>query len=147
MDKELQDLYQEILLDYGRKPKNFRCIINADGAAEGVNSTCGDSVKVYIKKDGNKIADISFEGSGCVISQASASIMTEVLKGKTVDEARNIISAFRSFCTGEAALPSASSAISDDDMEKLKLFEGVRNFPLRIKCATLAWHAAEKALI
>ena len=148
MDQELQELYQEIILDYSKHPRNFRVMADANGQAEGNNPTCGDRVKVYIKttKDGH-ISDVSFEGSGCAISQASASIMTEILKNKTLKEAYDISETFRHICTGEALNKKGhSSSLSEEDMEKLKLFGGVKSFPLRIKCATMAWHAVTAAI-
>jgi nitrogen fixation NifU-like protein len=137
---DLRDLYQQVLLDHYRKPRNFHAIPDATGDADGYNPLCGDKVHVYLKLDGDRIVDVSFEGSGCAISTASASIMTETLKGKTVAEARAVFDTFHELITGQGELPDP------DSLGKLAVFSGVREFPVRVKCATLAWHTLKAAL-
>jgi nitrogen fixation NifU-like protein len=134
----LSELYQEVILDHNRRPRNFRAI---DGATcqEGYNPLCGDRLKVYVSVDGGRITDVAFEGSGCAISKASASLMTEALKGRTIDEARAMFDAFQGMVT--------SSLGSDlPEVGKLAALAGVREFPARIKCASLAWHAVRAAI-
>ncbi|MEI8371207.1 MAG: SUF system NifU family Fe-S cluster assembly protein [Planctomycetota bacterium] len=137
---DLRELYQEVILDHHKKPRNFR---KQAGVAqvEGYNPFCGDRLTVYLKMDGEVIKDVSFEGSGCAISTASASMMTESLKGKTREEAEVIFKAFHDLLTNPA--PAANNAAH---LGKLAVFSGVREFPVRVKCATLAWHAFHAAL-
>lgn len=136
MFDELGDLYQQVILDHSRSPRNFRKLQRADREAQGRNPLCGDQVKIYLKLDGNRISDISFEGSGCAISKASASVMTTILKGKTTEEARRLFDQFHDTVrTGKAP-----------EGEKLAVFAGVHKFPARVKCAILPWHAAVAAL-
>ena len=137
---ELQDLYQELILDHGRRPRNFKALDNATRSAEGYNPLCGDIVKVYVQMDGDNVKDISFEGSGCAISTASASIMTETLKGKTRGEAEKLFETFHDLVTGQQ-LP-----IDAPELGKLAVFSGVSEFPVRVKCATLSWHTLRAAL-
>ena len=137
MTSELRDLYQQVILDHGRKPRNFRVIADANRQAEGLNPLCGDHFKLYVKLDGDLIQDIAFEGSGCAISKASASMMTADLKGKTVTEAEEAFERFRAMLTENGP---------DAELGKLGVFAGVREFPSRIKCATLAWHTVRAAL-
>jgi nitrogen fixation protein NifU and related proteins len=141
---DLRDLYQDIILDHGRHPRNFRAIEHPTHSARGHNPLCGDRVTVYLTLDGDKIADVSFEGRGCAISTAAASLMTEVLKQKTVAEARALFAQFRARVTGaaETGLPASLA----DDMERLAPLTGVKAYPARVKCATLSWHALEAAL-
>jgi len=137
---DLRDLYQEVVFDHNRNPRNFRVIEDADRTIEGFNPLCGDRITLYIKLDGDRITDVSFQGQGCAISTASASLMTEIVKGKTIQEAEKLFQAFHKIVTGQ-----------DDDLKleelgKLAVLAGVRQYPSRIKCATLAWHSLESAL-
>ncbi len=133
---ELRELYQEMILDHGKRPRNFRIQENTS-SADGHNPLCGDRITVYVRTAGDRIEDVSFQGSGCAISTASASIMTEALRGKTVDEAQAL---FRRFHALVAAEGDAA------EIGKLAVFKGVRAFPMRVKCATLAWHTLRAAL-
>ena len=137
---DLQDLYQELILDHGRRPRNFKPLDGATRSAEGYNPLCGDRVKVYVKLDGEVVKDISFEGAGCAISTASASIMTEILKGKTRAEAEELFQTFHDLVTGKQAQLDAP------ELGKLTVFSGVSEFPIRVKCATLSWHTLRAAL-
>ena len=137
---DLQDLYQELILDHGRRPRNFKPLDGATRSAEGYNPLCGDRVKVYVKLDGEVVEDISFEGAGCAISTASASIMTEILKGKTRAEAEELFQTFHDLVTGKQAQLDAP------ELGKLTVFSGVSEFPIRVKCATLSWHTLRAAL-
>jgi nitrogen fixation NifU-like protein len=141
---DLRDLYQDIILDHGRRPRNFRAIEHPTHKAQGHNPLCGDRVTVYLDLAGDRIADISFEGRGCAISTAAASLMTEVLKGRTVAEANELFAKFRARVTGDAEPPLAEPLVAD--MERLEPLTGVRAYPARVKCATLSWHALEAAL-
>jgi nitrogen fixation NifU-like protein len=138
---ELSELYQEVVLDHGRKPRNFRCIADATHQAEGLNPLCGDHFKVYAKVEGDVIRDLAFEGSGCAISKASASVMTGALKGKTTAEAESLFERFHEMVTG-----GPGGSVNPEDMGKLAVFSGVWEFPTRVKCASLAWHALRAAL-
>lgn len=137
---DLQDLYQELILDHNRRPRNRRVMESADGHAEGYNPLCGDRVTVYIQLDGDRVRDVSFQGTGCAISTASASLMTEALKGKTVVEARALFDRFHELVTQG---PNPNDGIS---LGKLRVFAGVNQYPARVKCATLAWHTLNAAL-
>jgi len=137
---DLRDLYQELILDHGRRPRNFRPLDDATRNAEGYNPLCGDKVKVYVKMDGDIVKDISFEGAGCAISTASASIMTETLKGKSRAEAEDLFQTFHDLVTGRPAQLDAP------ELGKLAVFSGVSEFPIRVKCATLSWHTLRAAL-
>ena len=137
---DLRELYQELILDHGRRPRNFRPLDEANRTAEGFNPLCGDKVKIYVKIDGDAIRDISFQGSGCAISTASASIMTETLKGKTRGEAEELFETFHDLVTGEPA------KLDSPELGKLAVFSGVSEFPIRVKCATLSWHTLRAAL-
>jgi nitrogen fixation NifU-like protein len=141
---DLRELYQDIILDHGRHPRNFRPIENPTHTAKGHNPLCGDRVTVYLSIAGDRIDDVSFEGRGCAISTAAASLMTEVLKGKTLAEAQALFARFHAAVTGgdAAALPEALA----DDAERLEPLTGVKAYPARVKCATLPWHAFEAAL-
>jgi nitrogen fixation NifU-like protein len=143
-DDYLRELYQDIILDHGRHPRNFHALDPATHSARGHNPLCGDRVTVYLQVDGDKIADVSFEGRGCAISTAAASLMTEVLKGKSIAEARQIFAQFHAKVTGGdiADLPDALQ----EDSERLDPLTGVKAYPARVKCATLPWHAFEAAL-
>ena len=139
MSTELQDLYQEVILDHNRRPRNFRTI-DEGRSAEGFNPLCGDRVTVYLKvDDSGVITDVSFQGSGCAISKASASLMTESVKGKTVEEAKALFERFQQMITAPAETPI-------DNLGKLTVLAGVRQFPVRVKCASLAWHTMRSAM-
>src|ERR1700722_14153663 len=142
---DLCEQYQNIILDHGRHPRNFHALEHPTHLARGHNPLCGDRVTVYLAIEGDRIADVSFEGRGCAISTAAASLMTEVLKGKTVDEARALFAQFRARVTGGEAGEPHSEALQDD-IERLEPLTGVKAFPVRVKCATLPWHAFEAAL-
>jgi nitrogen fixation NifU-like protein len=136
---ELRDLYQEVILDHNRRPRNFGPLPAASCRAEGYNPLCGDKVTVFLEVDGGRIRDVAFQGSGCAISTASASLMTEALKGRTVDEVRELFRRFHDLVTTGAGEGSP-------ELGKLAVFGGVREFPMRVKCATLAWHTLLAAL-
>ena len=136
---DLTDLYQEVILDHNRRPHNFRAIDEASRKQEGFNPLCGDRLTLYVKLDGNVIADVSFQGTGCAISKASASLMTDALKGKTIDEARAMFDRFHEMVTSSPDTPPA-------DLGKLSVLAGVREFPTRVKCASLAWHTLKAAV-
>ncbi|MEA2626752.1 MAG: nitrogen fixation protein NifU [Candidatus Binatota bacterium] len=140
MSSELRELYQEVILDHGRRPRNFRKLDTAKHA-EGFNPLCGDKVTVYADVEGGRIRDLAFQGSGCAISTASASMMTEALKGKAPAEAEELFEKFHALVTGNAD-PEASA----ESVGKLAVFSGVSEFPVRVKCATLAWHTLRAAL-
>lgn len=140
---ELRDLYQEVILDHGRSPRNRRVMETASASARGDNPMCGDNVTVFLRLDDDgKVADICFDGRGCAISMASASLMTELLKGKSRAEVEALFQDFRAMCTGAA--PPCGAA--EDDLERLEVLSGVKEFPSRVKCATLAWHTMDAAL-
>jgi nitrogen fixation NifU-like protein len=138
-----RELYQDIILDHGRHPRNFHALAHPSHFAHGHNPLCGDRVTVYVELDGDHIKDVSFEGRGCAISTASASLMTEILKGKTLAEADALFKGFHAAVTGEAP---PSPAGLEDELERLAPLTGVKDYPARVKCATLAWHAFETAL-
>ena len=138
---DLSSLYQEVILDHSKRPRNFHSIENADYHADGYNPLCGDKVTIYLHLDGDRISDISFQGSGCAISTASASILTETLKGKTRAEAETLFEAFHNLVTGKPVKPADAGALG-----KLAVFSGVSEFPVRVKCASLAWHTLRSAL-
>jgi nitrogen fixation NifU-like protein len=133
---DLRDLYQEVILDHNRRPRNFGPLPAANHQAEGNNPLCGDRVTVYVDVEEDRIRDVSFEGAGCAISTASASLMTEALKGRSVEEARQLFHGFHGLVTKG----------DEDDLGKLAVFTGVREYPMRVKCATLAWHTFMAAL-
>ena len=136
--RDLQDLYQEVILDHNRRPRNFRTI--EDGRkAEGYNPLCGDKLTVFVRVENDRITDAAFQGSGCAISKASASLMTDLVKGKTVAEADALFDRFHRIVTGPMNAPV-------DDLDKLCVLAGVRQFPMRVKCATLAWYALRAAV-
>jgi len=136
-DIEIADLYQELIIDHSRRPRNFRRIEGATHQAEGFNPLCGDKVRVYLDLEDGVLRDISFEGEGCAISKASASLMTEAIKGKSKVEAEQMFSRFRDLATGSG---------HGSDLGKLAVFSGLRGFPTRVKCATLVWHTLRAAL-
>lgn len=139
-----RDLYQDIILDHGRRPRNFRKIEHPSHFAHGHNPLCGDRVTVFVALDGDRIKDVSFDGRGCAISTASASLMTEILKGKTLAEAETLFARFRASVTGEG--DERAPLGLEDEMDRLAPLAGVKLYPARVKCATLAWHAFETAL-
>ena len=138
---ELDELYQEVILDHNKSPRNFRAIVDANGKAEGYNPLCGDQVTVYLKMENGKIKDVSFQGSGCAISKASASLMTAELKGKTATEARRLFDSVHQMLMGEC-----NEQNDGQELGKLAILSGVCKFPARVKCASLAWHTAMSAL-
>jgi nitrogen fixation NifU-like protein len=140
---ELRDLYQEVILDHGRRPRNFGPIATASHRANGDNPLCGDKVTVFLTVENGRIIDVRFQGSGCAISIASASLMTDAIKGKTEAEARAM---FEQFHTALTAADEAAAAGALADLDKLAVFGGVREFPVRVKCATLPWHTLVAAL-
>lgn len=147
MQDLLRDLYQEVILDHGKHPRNLRHPPDANREARGYNPLCGDQLTVYLETDGDgRIADAAFEGKGCAISLASASMMTEVLRGKTEVEARQLFEAFHRLCTEDGFTLEQAGVEARDDLERLQVLSGVREFPVRVKCATLAWHAMTAAL-
>jgi nitrogen fixation NifU-like protein len=137
---DLRDLYQETILDHGKNPRNFGKLDDANHAAQGHNPLCGDRLTVFVKTEGGRISDVTFEGNGCAISMASASMMGEVLKGMPVEEAEKVFQNFHDLVTSE------TEGTSEEDLGKLVVFSGVREFPVRVKCATLAWHTLRAAL-
>jgi nitrogen fixation NifU-like protein len=138
---DLRDLYQEVILDHHRKPRNFHKLEHANRQADGYNPLCGDKISVYIRVDDGIVTDIGFIGAGCAISTASASMMTESLKGKTESEAKAIFERFHHLVTDQSGFSPDPST-----MGKLAVFSGVREYPVRVKCATLAWHTMRAAL-
>jgi nitrogen fixation NifU-like protein len=137
---DLQDLYQELILDHGRRPRNFGKLADANQTAEGYNPLCGDKIRVYVRVGGDVVEEIKFEGAGCAISTASASIMTSALKGKTRAQTEQLFNAFHDLVTGHQPGPDTP------DLGKLEVFSGVSEFPTRVKCATLSWHTFRAAL-
>jgi nitrogen fixation NifU-like protein len=135
---DLGELYQEVILDHNRRPRNFRAIGDAT-RQEGYNPLCGDRLTLFVKLDGDRITDLAFQGSGCAISKASASLMTEALKGKTVAEARDLFAKFHEMVTSAPDTPAP-------DLGKLSVLSGVREYPTRVKCASLAWHTMKAAV-
>jgi nitrogen fixation NifU-like protein len=137
---ELRDLYQEVILDHNKHPHNFGELAGADRHADGFNPLCGDKLVVYVNLDGDMITDVRFEGSGCAISKASASLMTDSVKGKTLVETRELFDRFLNLVT--------DGDVADDDeaLGKLAVFAGVRDYPTRVKCASLAWHTLRAAV-
>lgn len=140
MMSQLNELYQEVILDHNRRPRNFRVIDPATRTQEGYNPLCGDRLTLYVTVDNGVMKDVAFQGSGCAISKASASLMTEALKGKTVGEARALFDRFHAMITTPPDQPV-------EDMGKLSVLAGVREFPTRVKCASLAWHTLKAAVV
>ncbi|MEP7076371.1 MAG: Fe-S cluster assembly sulfur transfer protein SufU [Acidobacteriota bacterium] len=138
---EINDLYQEVILEHNKNPRNFREIADADQYADGKNPLCGDALRVYVSFDGDTVDDIAFKGSGCAISKASASMMTQAVKGKSRPEAERIFDEFHRMVLGELDEDS-----EENHLGKLKIFAGVREFPARVKCASLSWHTLNAAL-
>ncbi|MBL6947013.1 MAG: SUF system NifU family Fe-S cluster assembly protein [Rhodospirillales bacterium] len=144
MSSELRELYQEVILDHGRTPRNFGKPNAANHHAHGHNPLCGDKVTVYLEVDGGLVKDVGFEGSGCAISMASTSLMTETLKGRSVEEAHTFFRRFHDLMTGSE--DGAGEEVDEDAFERLMVLSGVREFPMRVKCATLCWHTMEAAV-
>ena len=134
---DITDLYQEIILDHSKNPQNFGILNQYTCTAEGNNPMCGDSLTVYVNIENNVISDVSYRARGCAISVASASIMSKIIKGKTIEEVDILFDKFHRLCMGED--------IEDDEMETLKVLSGVSKFPTRVKCATMSWHAIKEA--
>ena len=145
MDDDVRELYQEVILDHGKNPRNFRQLEDASCEAQGNNPLCGDRLTVYLKVDEDRlICDAAFEGRGCAISMASASMMTQIVCGKTVSQVQYLFDKFHKLCTGEIEeFPQDEFA---DDVDKLRVMSGVRQFPMRVKCATLGWHTMNAAV-
>lgn len=141
MDSELAALYQDIIIDHNKSPRNFGELPPPRHEADGYNPLCGDRLSVYVKLDGERISEVSFDGSGCAISVASASLMTEALKGKTVAEAKALFERMHALLTGAGDTGDGAA-----ELGKLEALAGVRAYPSRVKCATLAWHTVQSAL-
>ncbi|NMG76951.1 Fe-S cluster assembly sulfur transfer protein SufU [Aromatoleum diolicum] len=141
---DLRDLYQEVIIDHGRRPRNFGALADANRRAEGFNPLCGDKITLYLKTRDGLIEDLRFEGAGCAISTASASLMCEALKGRTEAEAAALFDGFHALVTGHATEPGR--AAGGVPLGKLEALAGVAEFPTRVKCATLAWHTLRAAL-
>jgi nitrogen fixation NifU-like protein len=141
---DLRELYQELILDHNKQPRNFRSMAGASARAEGYNPLCGDKVTVFLKIEDDVVTDVSFQGSGCAISTASASLMTEGIKGKRIDEIEKLFEHVHDLLTGDDA--TAAAAMDADDLGKLVVFSGVREFPMRVKCASLSWHTLNAAV-
>lgn len=139
ISSDLRDLYQEVILDHSKKPRNFRVLEQANHTAEGFNPLCGDRLKLYLLVEGNQIKEITFQGSGCAISKASASMMTSAVKGKNTSEAQEIFQEFHQMLSGK-------NQTQNSKLGKLSIFSGVSEFPMRVKCATLAWHTLRAGL-
>jgi len=138
---ELSELYQEVILDHNKNPRNFREIENPDKRADGNNPLCGDKLQVFLEMDGDNVKDVSFLGSGCAISKASASMMTQTVKGKSRAEAETIFDEFHRMVTGKLDIEE-----EENQLGKLRIFAGVLEFPARVKCASLSWHTVNAAL-
>ena len=138
---ELSELYQAVILDHNKKPRNFHKLENANRSAEGYNPLCGDHLNVYLHVEDDQVKDISFEGSGCAIWKASASMMTQAVKGKSKQEAEQLFDEFHRMVTGKL-----DEETEENHLGRLKIFAGVRDFPVRVKCATLSWHTLHAAL-
>lgn len=137
---DLKDLYRDVIVDHNRNPRNFRPMPDADAHAEGFNPLCGDRLTLYVKLDGNTIRDVAFQGSGCAISVASASLLTECVKGRTVPEAERLFASMHDLLTRD------DSTVDVASLGKLGALSGVREFPARVKCASLCWHTLDAAL-
>jgi len=137
---DLRELYQQVILDHNKNPRNFREMADATTHVDGYNPLCGDHYTIYVKTEGDQIQEVSFTGSGCAISKASASVMSSTVKGKSKEEAERLFDTFHRLVTGDA------SGLSAADLGRLAAFSGVSEFPARVKCATLAWHTLKSAL-
>lgn len=143
---DLGNLYQDVILEHNRNPRNWGELPPPSRHADGRNPMCGDEVTVWVRLDGDRLADVSFEGTGCAISKASASMMTQAVKGKTRAEAEEVFTQFHAMVTGSAADAASGASVPPASLGKLKVFSGVARFPARVKCASLAWHAMREAL-
>jgi nitrogen fixation NifU-like protein len=141
MTAELDDLYQQLIVDHSRRPRNFRVMENADTDAEGYNPLCGDRVHVFVRSTNGTLSDVSFTGSGCAICTASASLMTDAVKGKSTDDAKALFDKLHALLTESAPAPGGTEGLG-----KLAVFAGVKRFPVRVKCASLPWHTLKAAL-
>jgi nitrogen fixation NifU-like protein len=139
---EMDDLYQEVILDHNRQPRNVGAPAGANRTAEGHNPLCGDNITLYLTIEDDTVTDVGFEGSGCAIATASASLMTEVLRGKSIAEAQHLLKGMMNLLTGD---PGEAAEVSEE-LGKLAVFSGVREYPMRVKCATLVWHTLAAAL-
>jgi nitrogen fixation NifU-like protein len=147
MDQELRELYQDLILDHGKHPRNFHAVENPHCEAIGHNPLCGDKLVLYLTVDGDgHIAEAAFQGEGCAISMASASMMTEMLKGKTASEAKMLWAYFEAVCKDNAVDETLLASLDEEDVARLQALSGVRHYPVRVKCATLAWRTLESAL-
>ena len=138
---ELSELYQQVILDHNKKPRNFRKLETANHSAEGFNPLCGDQLTIYLNLEDDTVKEVGFEGSGCAISKAAASMMTQAVKGKSKEEAENLFQEFHSMVMGEL-----NEETEENSLGNRKIFAGVREFPVRVKCATLPWHTLHAAL-
>jgi len=138
---ELSELYQQVILDHNKKPRNFRKLETANHKAEGFNPLCGDQLTIYLNLEDNTVKEVGFEGSGCAISKAAASMMTQAVKGKSKEQAEHLFQEFHAMVTGQL-----NEETEENNLGNLKIFAGVRDFPVRVKCATLAWHTLHAAL-
>jgi len=144
---DLRDLYQEVILDHGKNPRNFRHPDDANRYAMGNNPMCGDRLTVFLTMDQDGvIQDAAFEGAGCAISVASASMMTQILKGKTQEQAEKLFESFHAMCTEDDHDSVQADGVDADDVDRLQALSGVKEFPIRVKCATLAWHTMQAAI-
>jgi nitrogen fixation NifU-like protein len=138
---ELSELYQQVILDHNKKPRNFRRLENANHTADGYNPLCGDQLTIYLDLENDLVKDVGFKGSGCAISKAAASMMTQAVKGKSKEQVENLFNEFHQMVTGELNEETEANSLGN-----LKIFAGVREFPVRVKCATLPWHTLHAAL-
>lgn len=141
MSVELSDLYQQVILEHNKKPRNFKKLETANHIAEGYNPLCGDQLTVYLELEGDTVKDVSFEGSGCAISKAAASMMTQTVKGKSREEAEMLFHEFHRMVKGDLDAETEPNSLG-----RLKIFAGVRDYPARVKCASLSWHTMHAAL-
>jgi nitrogen fixation NifU-like protein len=138
---DLRELYQQVIIEHSRNPRNYKELEHPSHSADGYNPLCGDQITVYLVVEGDRVTDVSFKGSGCAISKASASLMTAAVKGKTIAEAEELFARFRDMVTSEH-----DADVDEETLGKLTVLSGVREFPVRVKCATLAWHTLHSAL-
>ncbi len=138
---DLRELYQQVIIEHSRNPRNYKELEHPSHSADGYNPLCGDQITVYLVVEGDRVTDVSFKGSGCAISKASASLMTAAVKGKTISEAEELFARFRDMVTSEH-----DADVDEETLGKLTVLSGVREFPVRVKCATLAWHTLHSAL-
>jgi len=143
VNQELRELYQEVILDHSKRPRNVGALDDASGTAEGINPLCGDQAKVYVRVEDGVVKEVRFEGRGCSISTASASMMTEAVRGRTTQEAEALFERFHALITGA---PDQAAAGLSPELGKLAAFSGVCEFPVRVKCASLPWHTLKRAL-